>query len=384
MAEKRLWELLAKQYDGRITEEELRELQLLLQQLDTIHYTELLSELKGLALRPSHEDRMAKESSLSAIRQAIREDAAAMQDVNEGSSPREAIREVSSLMEATREEYATRETSRLRKRQPLLWAAILLVAAVATFILIEINKRSSGGDPFDRIVTKTGSKTLINLPDSSTVVLNSACQFAYNKDFGRKSREMQLTGEAWFDIHSNPDMPLIVHAGNVIIRVLGTAFNVRAYAEDSFVEATLVRGVIEVSLKTDPERKILLRPNEKIVIRNDAIKTSPATDSSKSKSREEVIRVTQVEPDPRDSTYIETAWLKEKLVFRKETFASLARRMERWYQVRIAFADTSRQSLLFTGSFEKETVGEALEALRHSAPFSYDINGKTITITRSR
>ena len=102
------------------------------------------------------------------------------------------------------------------------------------------------------------------------------------------------------------------------------------------------------------------------------------------KSREEVIRVTQVEPDPRDSTYIETAWLKEKLVFRKETFASLARRMERWYQVRIVFADTSQQSLLFTGSFEKETVGEALEALRHSAPFSYEINGKTVTITRSR
>jgi len=348
MADKRLWELLAKQYDGQLSEEELRELQMLLQQQDTVPYTELLSELKGLALRPSHEDKKAKEGSLSAIMQSIREE----------------------------------PVPRIRKRQPMVWAAVLLAAAVVTFVLIEINKRSPGGDPFDRIVTKTGSKTLINLPDSSTVVLNSACQFAYNKDFGRKSREMQLTGEAWFDIHGNPDMPLIVHAGNVIIRVLGTTFNVRAYAEDSFVEATLVKGVIEVSLKTDPERKILLRPNEKIVIRNQPAETAPSPDSSKSKSREEVIRVTQVEPDPRDSTYIETAWLKEKLVFRKETFASLARRMERWYQVRIDFADTSRQSLLFTGSFEKETVGEALEALRRSAPFSYDINGKTITISR--
>ncbi|MBN9384816.1 MAG: FecR family protein [Chitinophagaceae bacterium] len=355
MADKgRLWELLAKQYDGQITGEELRELQLLLQQQDTVPYGELLSELKGLTLRPFHEDKAAKDRSLSAIMQSVREETDIIKAPRNG------------------------------KRKLFGWAAAILAAALVTIFFVQKSKRSTGGEPFDRIVTKTGSKTLINLPDSSTVVLNSACQFAYNKDFGVKKREMQLTGEAYFDIHGNPDMPLIVHAGNVIIRVLGTAFNVRAYAEDSFVEATLVRGVIEVSLKTDPERKILLRPNEKIVIRNKTAETTPPADSGRSKSREEVIRVTQVEPDPRDSSYIETAWMKEKLVFRKEPFASLARRMERWYQVRIVFADTSQQSLFFTGSFEKETVGEALEALRHSAPFSYDMNGKTITITRGK
>lgn len=359
MVEKRLWELLAKQYDGQITEEELRELQLLLQQQDTVPYGELLSELRGLTLRPSHEDKVAKDNSLSAIMQSIRGESDPVEGV-ENTAPR------------------------MRLHRRFAWAAVILGAVVATGIIFLARHKAAAPEPFDRIATKAGSKTLINLPDSSTVVLNSACQFAYNKDFGRKSREMQLTGEAYFDIHSNPDMPLTVYAGNVIIRVLGTAFNIRAYAEDSFVEATLVRGVIEVSLKTDPERKILLRPNEKIVIRNKTTEAALPADSGRSKVREEVIRVTQVEPDPRDSSYIETAWLKEKLVFRKEAFASLARRMERWYQVRIVFADTSQQSILFTGSFEKETVGEALEALRRSAPFSYDINGKTITITRSR
>jgi len=356
MAEKRLWELLAKQYDGQITEEELRELQSLLQQQDTFHYGELLSELNGLELRPSQEDKKAKDSSLSSILQSIRK---------------------GSDLEEKEETIVVRRMGKIRQ---FAWAAVILGAVVMVGIIFQTRNDIGASEPFDRIVTKAGSKTLINLPDSSTVVLNSACQFAYNKDFGVKRREMTLTGEAYFDIHGNPDMPLVVNAGNVIIRVLGTTFNVRAYAEDSFVEATLVKGVIEVSLKTDPERKILLRPNEKIVIRNKTGKTSPPPDSSRSKTREEVIRVTQVEPDPRDSSYIETAWLKEKLVFRKEAFASLARRMERWYQVRIVFADTGQQSLLFTGSFEKESVGEALEALRRSAPFSYDINGKSITI----
>lgn len=371
MAEKRIWELLAKQFGGQITEEELRELQVLLQeQQDSLLQGEMLSELKILTLRPSMEEQTAKQRSLATLMDRVRGEGEQEMETAEAGGPGR--------------EYAGMGSS---KRGRWLWAAVGLVVLVTGWVIFRKGSGQPGmGDAgvYDRIVTKTGSKTLINLPDSSTVVLNSACQFAYNKDFGVRKREMQLTGEAYFDIHGNPEMPLVVHAGNVIIRVLGTTFNVRAYAEDSFVEATLVRGVIEVSLKSDPERKILLRPNEKIVISNQAGVMPVQTDSARLKPREEVIRVTQVAADPKDSSYIETAWLKDKLAFRKESFGSLARRMERWYQVHIVFADTSQQSILFTGSFEKETVGEALDALKHSSPFSYNINGRTITIFRNK
>jgi ferric-dicitrate binding protein FerR (iron transport regulator) len=366
MAEKeRLWELLAKQFDGHISEDELRELQILLNgQQDTIPYGELLSELRGLSLRPGSEDKMAKDNSLSTILKSIKADTSVESN---GEFP---------------------EITGVARKKPIYaWAVlavlILVIGAVYTFR----KQRHSGVVPaesFDRIVTKKGSRTLINLPDSSTVVLNSSCQFAYNKDFGVKKREMQLSGEAFFDIHSNPDMPLVVNAGNVIIRVLGTSFNVRAYAEDSFVEATLIKGVVEVSLKTDPERKILLRPNEKIVIRNEAGKAASQPDSSQSKNREEVIRVTQLVEDPRDSSYVETSWMKEKLSFRKESFPMLAARMERWYQVKIVLADPVLRSMQFTGSFEKETVEEAFRALQHSAIFNYSIDGKTITVTKRK
>lgn len=360
----RLWELLARQFDGHITEEELRELQALMnEQRDMIPYGELLSELRGLSLRTSPEERAAKGNSLLTILHSIKGTGTVAMPVTPMEGP-----------------------IRSRKTGYGWMAMVAIVLAIGTFYFFRKESALGAGpaQPYDRIVTKTGSRTLINLPDSSTVILNSACQFAYNKDFGVKGREMQLSGEAYFDIHSNPDMPLIVHAGNVIIRVLGTSFNVRAYPEDSFVEATLIKGVIEVSLKTDPERKILLRPNEKIVIRNEAGKAVLAADSSRSKSREEVIRVTQLAVDPRDSAYIETAWMKDKLIFRKESFASLASRMERWYQVKIVLADTSLRSLLFTGSFEKESVEDAFRALQHSAPFSYSIDGKTITVSKRK
>ena len=357
MADKRIWELLVKQFNQDISEEEIRELHLLLiEKQDTISYGELLTDLRSLPLRPDAADRAARDTSLSAIRQAIRE-----KDQVEGPEGK-------------------------KGRMVLVAGVAAIFILVLTGWLVWRPGRHGGTDavPFDRILTKVGSKTLIKLPDSSTVVLNSACQFSYNKDFGVKKREMQLAGEAYFDIHSNPEMPLVIHAGNAIIRVLGTAFNVRANPADSFVEATLVRGIIEVSLRSDPERTILLRPNEKILIRNTSEAPAAIAGAGRAGSKGEMIKVSRVEVDPMDTSYTEGAWLKDKMVFRKEPFATLAKRMERWYNVRIILADSSLNGLQFTGSFEKETVDEAFRALRNSAPFNYIIEGKTITVTRRR
>jgi len=384
MAEKRLWELLAKQFNKEISGEELRELQLLLHTMQgTAAHGELLTDLRALALRPDAADKAAKERSLSAIRKALRQEGAADAETPQtdgvdggpgwGDQPGGAD--------------GAPEIGSGRRRSMLVWVAgvaAIFIFMLAGWLVWRTGRAGNGVEPFDRIVTKPGSKTLIRLPDSSTVVLNSACQFAYNKDFGVRRREMQLTGEAFFDIHSNPDMPLVVHAGNVLIRVLGTAFNVRANTTDSFVEATLVRGVIEVSLLSDPERKILLRPNEKILIRNSNEAPAPAITPSVSRGRAEMISVTKVEAEPLDSSYIETVWLKDRMVFRKEPFSTLAKRMERWYNVRIILSDSSLNGLQFTGSFEKETVDEAFRALSRSAPFSYIIEGRTITVTKRK
>src|SRR5882672_11452936 len=148
MAEKeRLWELLAKQYGGEISEEELRELQLLLRGLqDTMPYGDLLSELKGLAFRPGADDLTAKNKSLSALMQTIREKGMGQADDID-------------------EEPAG-------KGRLYVWVAAALVLIIVIGVLIrKTGKSAAGAEPFDRIVTKAGSKTLINLPDSSTVVL---------------------------------------------------------------------------------------------------------------------------------------------------------------------------------------------------------------------
>lgn len=399
MSEKRIWELLVKQFNKEISEEEMTELQLLLQeQQDGSPFPDLLAEMRALSFKPTSADRSRKASSLLAIQKAIRrkneQEDPAIPDPGMP-APDMIAPDLSAagvvFSDTTDPGMWAHGTSDpamgfTQGRYKRLWffaAAACMTFLIAGYFLMRENKRSAeGAGQFETIVTRAGSKTLINLPDSSTVVLNSACRFGYNKAFGAGRREMQLSGEAYFDIRKNPEAPLVIQAGNVVIRVLGTTFNVRANPEDSFVEATLIKGSIEVSLRSDPERKILLRPNEKIVIRRNEALPAEQQATRLRNNKDEVIAVTKVAPDPIDSSYIETAWVKDKMLFHKEPFSALARKMERWYNVKIILSDPELNELIFTGSLEKETLQEALSALQHSARFNYKIEGQTVTVNK--
>jgi ferric-dicitrate binding protein FerR (iron transport regulator) len=375
MPEQRLWELLTKKFNKEITDEEIRELHGLLEALDEpMPSMEVLSDLELLRLKADLEDKARKKHSLAAILGAIRRPAAA--PMPEGAP---------ALGPAAPPQTAP--PRRIGRRIAATAAAACLCAAAFYWVY---RPHRDAAEAFNTIVTKPGSKTLITLPDGSTVVLNSACKFGYSKGFGVSNRTMTLSGEAYFDIRKNPDLPLSISAGNVNIKVLGTSFNVKAYPQDSFVEACLITGSIQVSLKTDPERAILLRPHEKIVIRNnegaaqnkDAENKSADNKNEASKNPQEVITVSKVEPEPGDSVYVETAWLNDKMIFHKEAFPSLAKRMERWFNVKIVLRDPALNDMFFTGSFEQENLRQALEALHNSARFTYVIKGQTVIVSK--
>ena len=86
----------------------------------------------------------------------------------------------------------------------------------------------------------------IYLPDGSTVILNAESKLNYPSSFSGKTREVFLSGEAYFDIKHNPQQPCMVHAGKITTKVLGTAFNVKAYPADESIEVTVTRGKVQV------------------------------------------------------------------------------------------------------------------------------------------
>ncbi|MEO5892049.1 MAG: FecR family protein [Ferruginibacter sp.] len=269
--------------------------------------------------------------------------------------------------------------------------ALSVVSIVALSFFTFYHFETSGSTPVvdkmtqSEISTKSGSRTKIQLPDGSSVWLNGGSKLVYdNRHFGENIREVTLTGEGYFDIVKKKDKPFILHVNNLDIKVVGTAFNVRAYPGEKNTETSLVRGSIEVTIK-DREEKIMMIPNDKLIISNEEM---PALKENKllagapvSVTKHSYMSMGHLTMSRDESTVVETAWVENKLIFDKETFEEVAFKMERWYGVSIRFADEKLKLQRLTGTFEKETVTEALAALQISTPFfKYKINNQHINI----
>lgn len=261
------------------------------------------------------------------------------------------------------------------KRNKYILSGILFIAIIFTSILLFPGKRNQkeiAQVPLNNeVVTRNGAKTNLVLPDGTHVYLNSGSKIEYGKDYGILSREVNLTGEAYFDVVKNPAKPFVIHTAKINVKVLGTAFNVRCYPDEKNTETSLIRGSLEVSFKEGNE-KIILKPNEKLVINNQTIKQNPSTTKKEiNPTPKNVFELSHVGLLPQDNSIIETSWVYNRLVFNSEAFEDIAQKMEKWYGVNIGFDNEDLKSKKFTGVFENETIYEALDAIQMTTRFSY-------------
>ncbi|MHA4808854.1 FecR family protein [Flavitalea flava] len=310
-----------------------------------------------------------------------------------------------------------------------LWVFCGILACLAALAGFQVFRNPHGvekAETMNVVFTRKKSHSNLQFPDGTVVVLNENSRLSYNADFGQTKREIILEGEAYFNVAKNAGTPLIIHAKNVDIRVLGTSFNIKAYPKDKSVETSLIRGKVELSLHKFPERPVVLRPNEKIDIRvaiaDTSLEAAGIADSRQGSREEEPdtgagsepwrgnqpaskgtsqAQTNQV-PDKNNNNLSDTityhlqplqaerssnlipeiAWMYRKLVFNQEPFESVAEKMERWYDVHIYFEDDDLKKELFTGSFGKETLGQALKAMQFSYYFDFIIKQKEVFIKR--
>ncbi|MEP6595766.1 MAG: FecR family protein, partial [Ginsengibacter sp.] len=202
---------------------------------------------------------------------------------------------------------------------------------------------------------------------------------SYEGDFKGSTRQVYLKGEAFFDVVKLVNRPFIVHANGIDIKVLGTAFDVKSYSEDNTVEATLIRGLIQVTQQGKSNQKpVFLHPNEKLII-------SLAQKNSSEKSKSEItvpvlFKVYHLDSTIKKENLIETSWMYDRIEFRGDSFEELAKKLERWYNIKIIFADEGAKNLSFNGSFENETVEQAFAALQAAVPFDYTIDAQEVII----
>jgi transmembrane sensor len=273
---------------------------------------------------------------------------------------------------------------RLVTLRRVLAAAVFIGLAVCTYLFFMDRNGVSGQAPVNEVVARTGARSHLLLPDGSKVWLNSESKLVYQGSFNDTIREVHLEGEAFFDVVKDAKRPFIVHTSDIDIRVLGTAFNVKSYPRETLIEATLIRGMIEVTNKNAPKApKVILRPHEKLVFNKE--KAPAAEEGKKPGEKQEhipAISITALPKNLADSALKETSWVYNKINFDGDTFRELAQKMERWYNVRIRFSNEKVADFRLHGSFANETVEEALQALQYIASFRYKISGNEIEILK--
>lgn len=276
------------------------------------------------------------------------------------------------------------EKQKRGKVLPLLFK-IAAAAIIVAGLFVTVNYFVAGRDHLKTYAAVYGERKNIQLPDGSVVTLNAGSNIKINEKYGLTTRDVYLEGEAFFEVKHDTARPFIVHTPAMDVKALGTAFNVKAYLNEKNTETTLISGLVEITLKENNNRKMLLYPNQKIEWHNGNVnpsnnnlatanKENPSTDSLSKK-----IVVTS------DGDIKEIAWKENKLIFDDEEFCNIAVLLERWYGVKINFEDPSICHYRFTGTYEKEDLNTVLDFLKESKSFNYTIEkGESLTINLSK
>ncbi len=228
------------------------------------------------------------------------------------------------------------------------------------------------------VITEKGSKSRIILPDGSKVWINSDSKLTYGDNYGKDNRVVQLSGEAFFEVVKDKNHPFIVHTRSIDVKVLGTIFNVRAYENERNTQTTLLRGSVEVFLKGKSNKKILLRPNEKIIVQNNDNQLKSIVSDPTPKTPE--ISILEIDKNSIDSNIDNTQWVQNKLVFYDEGLESIIPTLERWYNVKILVNNPALTSMKFSGKFEDDTLIDVLESLKISSGINYKIKKNIVII----
>lgn len=274
------------------------------------------------------------------------------------------------------------------KKAKNIFSILLKISAAAVIVLIAgylvfFSKSNKQKQVISSFISANGEIKNFQLPDGSSVMLNAGSRVNINKGYGDSTRDVFLEGEAFFDVKHNSHKPFIVHTATMDVRALGTAFNVKAYPGEKTIEASLVRGSVEVTLKEENDRKIILHPNEKVQyfpVHENVHSPKPA---EKKAGQNQIPVSFLVQPLSKNllGDVKEIAWTENQLEFDDKTFTDIAQMMERWYGVKIVFEDERLRQYRFTGIFEKEKLETVLSILKESRNFNYEIiPGDTLTV----
>jgi transmembrane sensor len=282
------------------------------------------------------------------------------------------------------DQLAINKTIPFYKKRWFIIVAAAFVAGLVSIVSLKIfsDNNHLSQNNLHSVSTHFGSKSKLMLPDGSTVWLNAGSKLSYDKNFGTNERHVTLDGEAFFDVVKMTDLPFVIQTKMIKIKVLGTTFNVKSYANEQTTETSLIKGKVEITINNRPEEKFMLLPDNKLIVSNEILEKNLVIKPTQTKKRIPLVALERLTYYEKDSTIVETSWKENRLVFQGESFEDIARKMERWYNVAFVFENQNLKAERLTGSFTSETITQALEALQIAADFKFRTDQNKIILTR--
>lgn len=208
---------------------------------------------------------------------------------------------------------------------------------------------------YNKIETPVGGKYQINLPDGSKVWLNSSSSLRFSALFNGNTREVELSGEAYFDVSENKSKPFKVITKDQIVEVLGTQFNINSYSDEGSIKTTLIEGSVKIIYK---DKVVLLSPGQQFQPKETLAKVVEA-------DTEEVV-----------------AWKDGYFVFKNEDIRSIMRKLSRWYNVEVSYSGNIPE-VGFGGNISRsKDISEVLDVLQLTNAVHFKVEGRRITVMR--
>ena len=238
---------------------------------------------------------------------------------------------------------------------------ILLTVGVITFYHTHKHNGIAVPVTYSQVKVPNGEKTMVTLTDGTKIWLNSGSTLIYASDFGQEKRSVILTGEAFFDVAHDSLHPFIVHAANMDIRVLGTRFNVCAYADEKNIETTLEQGSV-MATEASSGKEFTLKPGEQLVY---------------SKQTKDVQKRTV-------TTGLYSSWKENLLRMEDMEFNQVISRLERWYGVKIIVDKNFDTKEHYTMTISNEHIDEIMKLISLTTKMNYQIKNDTIMIGKKK
>lgn len=204
-----------------------------------------------------------------------------------------------------------------------------------------------------------GAKSKVTFPDGSVVWLNAGSKVKYDSNFAKESRNVALSGEGYFEVSKNEELPFVVNTGNLSVKVLGTKFNLKSYEEDSEVKVTLKEGAVRVGNFLADAAPVVLKPNQRFTLRKADL---------------------AMQVDSVDASHIEN-WRNGAMIFDKVSLEEIAKELQRLYDIPVRIEKESLKRIVYYSNFQENvTVEKVLEILSSGNKFRYEVKPELIRI----